>query len=517
MTDQANENPVRQVEHKLAGIGTQIIRLGKVIAYNRHKFYDPVSREMLPSFAECIDSIESVVGDLATQAKPTSVAQSSPSLEEAIILHFADKDITETIRSFSAESLDEERKYSLTQDHYIRNTQKRIAKLKGSLLFVADERYTQTYVCVSLLYKLSMFPLRSILLEFTGGTQEKRNDALYKPISGVRVARGISELAQLFHRFATVKWVPESIDILRSRADQSVLNEHGLRGIVSHIKQIIEDDILLYIIQHIGRSPFEEIPIKVFDDDLFEKYFAHIQKTVDFTDSKYEELQRKETIQKISINLFGHLPDVQLNIYTRKNRALLEKQDIHYFKHTDLVENIILFIDHVFQTLVIGNLQIPLLLKAVWNDPKAQRHMVQLFTDMKDLRVRISTIDQEIISLFGKEKLLHDVLNNCDFIETHQKKEAFDKFAIIDSRFAETIHIFRGIAKHMIIQMCSLSKDRTTAKKRMIRNWIEVGRVCAGIEHKLLKAISVLEDCVELIAAIYQHSENSTGAIRIQD
>lgn len=354
-----------------------------------------------------------------------------------------------------------------------------------------------------------------MLLEFTSVASETHVLATYQPIPASKVLKGLAKLAQVFHRFATVMWVPETIEILKHRI-QGVLDEDKLQAVIKRIRRIVDDNILIYIIQHIKKNPFEEISIEIFNQDVFEKYFSHIQDVTNLVDSKYQELHRKETIQRININLFGHLPDAQLTIYTRKHQALLGKQDIYEFKHAEPIESIVLFIDHVFQKMVIGNLQIPLLLKAIWNDTAAQQHLAQLFTDMKDLRIRISNIDQEIISMFGNEKLFHDMLTNVGFIKADQKTDLFSKFPIIDSRFAETIHIFRGISKLVVVQLQKLSQCRTNVSKRMIRNWAEMDQVCPNIEHKLLKAVSVFEDCIKLIDATYRHVSSITKTTSTQ-
>lgn len=488
----ANDNAQRAIRtsHRHA---SRMERLERVIMDSRHRFYSPISREILPPFGEFIHTIQSAVHELNTEGK-----EPPPTIEQGVILLLADEEIESLVYSFSSAHLDQEHEHALSREHYITNTQKRMTKLKGRLLFAEDERLARLYLCASFLYELSRSPLLSILLE-CAGTKGKGNTTSFKSVSGIKILRDLIAFTQLLHSFADVEWVPEIVDILHASVETEGLNVDRLSTVVKQARSVIDDGILLYIIQHVRRDPFKEIAISRFDRDVVAECLVGLRTNVDFIDKKYAELNRQQIARNISLDLFSHLPSSTLTVYTIKNKEELEKQAVHCFKYADIVEYITLFIDHIYNTLMADNLRDPLLLKAVWREKNKQRSFAKVIRNMKDLRARISAIDQDIVVALGGANLLDKALHSFNFLESAHKKTVLARFTRADSRFSETTRIFQGILRHTVNQFRALLADRETKKMVIIRNWIEIDHNHPNLAYGITKAISVSEACMRLI------------------
>lgn len=476
----------------------QMRRLTRVISNSRHKLYDPIEKRLLPSFAKMIYSIQTT-----TEAFRAHRKESERSLEEAVLLFFVDEEVETLINSFSPHALRIQRARTLSRTHYVKNAQQRITKLRGDILLVKDARLTLAYRFASFLCALSAFPFQNILHAFIDNHTETPRAMSYKASSAIILTKELTEFAQLLHRFAPIEWTPDAITPLNTYAEAHLLDEKQLEPVIQKLKQVVEDSALLYIIRHATEKPLKEIAIAPFHDDAFDTYFAKIEMAIDTADSMHREMQRQKDVWAMRSNLFANVPDASLNFYNRRNKIILENQEQHYLQHADIVENIVRFIDHIFDKAIVQNIRAPLLLKAEWNNRQAQHEFGMLILDMKELRTMITTIDQDIPSIFNGEDLFYEIVRTFNFLEPSRKTLAVDKFTDIDARCVEVIQIFRGISKHMIAQLRQILEDRRALNGKLIRNWIQVDKGTPHMERSLKRALSLLQYCDTLVTAVH--------------
>ena len=484
--------------------GARIERLAKVISGNNwHRFYDTISGELLPPLATFIASLYAE----ASVIDGTRMSAGSH-IEQDIVSFFSKADDQALIKSLSADALRKQRTGAISHEQYIESTHKKMTVLKGNLMLAKDARINHIYESVSLLCALSGMPLNNMVAQFSDDT--KNGAGVYRPVPGVILIHELTRFAQVVHGFGRIECVAQSIDILNKYVTGRGLSLTRLTPLITKLKRIVDDNILLYIVKHINKKPFEEIVIEKFDDNVFEKYFANVYANITIAEHEYAHREQQEAIRSINANLFAYLPSSPLYYYNHKNKQMLERQGIHYFQHVEIIEKIMQFINHIFSDVVVNNLQTPLLLRASWHSKEANHNLAQIITDIKDLKKELITIDQDIPTIFTNEKMFTEILQNFNFVDKIREKTIIEKLTRIDSHFSEMIDIFQGIARYTIKQLRDIQKDRNAAVKKLIENWPEISKAYPNMKHHIVRAVTAFEHCAALIDAVRSHADQNT-------
>ena len=472
-------------------------RLAKILADNRHGFYDPLTKEILPAYGTFIHSVYAEIHKIDYKKKMTGRWP-----EEEIILQNLPAEDTPLVQALAYNTLVKQRKHTLSSNGYFQHAQQCIAKLKGNLILMGHNALMNTYEALSLLCNLCMLPLQETLLRFGTAQDIASQSPTYRPVSGKKLLDHLTLFAQVIHQFTCLECSTQAIHILNMQPTHAALNTNKIAPIIKKIQEVVADNIIFYIIAHINEEPANTMPIISFDRDIVSKYFAKVDADIHAVEKDYIAQHHTEIVRYFDALLFAQIPSRPLVNYNQKNKQILEEHTIYRFHYVKIIGRLLLFIDPIFESMMSYRLQTTLLLNAEWGVAKQKQTFIQTISDIRILKQEMLSIDEHILDRFHTTHPLKTVLYHFEFFDEADKLTTIDRIKHIDNQFLELIQIFQHLLTYMVVSLQSIYEDLRTYKGEIITNWGAIRKKNPSIEHNIMRLIKVFGDFRTLVEGL---------------